>query len=306
MAIGKKVWLNGKIVPEENTRISLFAHTLHYGVGAFEGIRAYRQKSGGGGIFRLKEHLERLLASVKILGLTTPFTLDQLVDGCIEACRSNDFEECYLRPIVYIGDGPLGLGLGKNPPVHVAILTWEWGRYLGEEGIRNGIRVKTSSFIRPHLNSVMTKGKINGQYVTGVLARKEAVADGFDEAIFLDPWGNVAEGSGENIFMVRKGVVKTPPLSSILEGITRETVIEILKHRGVEIQETLFSKDELWSADEVFLTGTAAEITPVVEMDRRTLGTGKPGPITLKIQKDYQNIVQGDLPSYAKDWITTI
>jgi branched-chain amino acid aminotransferase len=310
MARGNQIWFNGKVVPEADARISLFTHALHYGVGAFEGIRAYKQKAGGGGVFRLTEHLERLFESCKILDIKIPYTLEELRSGTKAVCKANGFEECYIRPICYIGDGPLGVNPGTNPPIHVAILNWEWGNYLGDKGIHEGTRLKTSSFIRPHVNSSMTKGKITGQYVNSVLAKREAIACGFDEALLLDAEGYMTEGSGENLFMVKDGVLKTTGLNSILNGITRKTVMEYFRHRGIPIQETRFTRDELWCADEIFLTGTAAEITPVKEIDHRFIGhashLGKPGPITQEIQKAYQEMVHGSLPDYAKGWITPL
>ncbi len=310
MARGNQVWYNGKIVPVENAKISLFTHALHYGVGAFEGIRAYKQTKGGGAVFRLVEHMERLFESCKILDVTIPFTVDQLVRAATDTCRANGFEECYIRPIVFTADGPLGVDPGNNPPIDVAILNWEWGSYLGDKGANEGARLKVSSFIRPHVNSSMTKGKITGQYVNGVLAKREAKLAGFDEALMLDPEGFLTEGTGENLFMVRNGVVKTTPLTSILNGITRLTVIEYFKSQGIPLVETRFTRDELWCADEVFLTGTAAEVTPVKEIDGRSIGKGatlgKPGPITAKLQKDYQALVRGELPELSKNWLTKI
>jgi branched-chain amino acid aminotransferase len=310
MARGSQVWFNGKITPVENAKISLFTHGLHYGVGAFEGIRAYKQKNGGGAVFRLGEHLERLFESCKILDLKIPYTLDELIQATLATCKANGFEECYIRPIVFIADGPLGVNPGTNPPLDVAILNWEWGSYLGDKGINEGARLKISSFIRPHVNSSMTKGKITGQYVNSVLAKREAIASGFDEALLLDPEGYLTEGSGENIFMIKNGVIKTTPLNSILNGITRQTVMEYLTHKGHVVQQARFTRDELWCADEIFLTGTAAEITPIKEIDNRPIGkgasAGKPGPITADLQKAYQEIVHGNLPEYGRHWLTLI
>jgi branched-chain amino acid aminotransferase len=306
MARGSKTWFNGEFIPTEKAQVSLFTHGLHYGTGAFEGIRAYRQKNGGGAIFRLRDHVERLLESVKILSFEIPYSVDELCQASIQVCKKNGFDECYIRPIVFLGDGPLGLNPGVNPPIDVAILSWEWGSYLGDDGILNGIRVKTSSYNRPHVNSVLTKGKITGQYVTGVLAKKEALQQGYDEALLLDPEGFLTEGTGENLFMVKNGIIKTTPLTSILNGITRQTIIQHLREQGYEVQEVLFTRDELWCADEVFLTGTAAEITPVREIDNRKVKDGKPGPITQKVQSDYNAIIRGDVPAYGKDWLTPI
>ncbi len=310
MARGSKVWWNGKVLPVEEAKISLFTHALHYGVGAFEGIRAYRQASGKGAVFRLQEHIERLYESCKIIDIQIPFSPEELVEASLETCRANQFEECYIRPIVYIADGPLGVNPGTHPPIDVAILNWEWGSYLGDQGKNEGTRLKISSFVRPHVNSSMTKGKITGQYVNGVLAKKEAIAAGFDEALLLDPEGYLTEGSGENIFVVKDGRVKTTALTSILSGITRKTVIEYLQSKKYPIEEARFTRDEVWCADEVFLTGTAAEITPVKEIDYRLIGKGnylgKPGPITQDVQKAYQAIVRGELPEFSKRWLTPI
>ncbi len=311
MARGSQVWLNGKILPAEQAKISLFTHGLHYGTGAFEGIRAYKQNKGGGAIFRLEEHMARLHESCKILGLEAPFSVGDLCQAAIDVCKANRFEECYLRPIAYIADGPLGVNPGENPPIDIAILAWEWGSYLGAKGISEGARLKISSYIRPHVNAAMTKGKLTGQYINGVLAKREAVRLGFDEALMLDAEGYLTEGTGENLFLVKGGVVKTTPLTSILNGITRQTVMQFLKPQGLQLVVQRFTRDELWCADEIFLTGTAAEITPVREVDFRLIGTGpnagKPGPVTQKLQKDYQAIIRGDLTlDFAKNWLTPI
>jgi branched-chain amino acid aminotransferase len=307
MARGSKVWYNGKILSAEDAKISLFTHALHYGVGAFEGIRAYKQKKGGGAVFRLTEHLQRLYESCKILDLKIPYTLDELISATLAVCKANEFEECYIRPIVFIADGPLGVNPGTNPPVDLAILNWEWGNYLGDKGINEGARLKISSYIRPHVNSSMTKGKISGQYVNSVMAKREAIAAGFDEALLLDAEGYLTEGSGENLFMIKNGVIKTTPLTSILCGITRLSVMEYFHQKGLKVQETRFTRDELWCADEIFLTGTAAEVTPIKEIDYRMIGAGKPGPITAELQKSYQSIVRGEyVPDYAKSWLTPL
>ena len=310
MARGSQVWFNGKILPVENAKISLFTHGLHYGVGAFEGIRAYKQKKGGGAVFRLEEHLERLFESCKILDLKIPYSIDELIQATLATCKANGFEECYIRPIVFVADGPLGVNPGTTPPLDVAILNWEWGSYLGDKGANEGARLKISSFIRPHVNSTMTKGKITGQYVNSVMAKREAIAAGFDEALLLDTEGYLTEGSGENLFMVKDGVIKTTPLNSILNGITRQTVLEYFAHKGTPVHEVRFTRDELWCADEVFLTGTAAEITPVKEIDYRPIGgkahLGRPGPVAAALQKAFQNIVRGELPEYGRHWLTPI
>ena len=291
----KYIWMDGGLVPFADARVHVLSHTLHYGLGVFEGIRAYRQKGGGGGIFRLTEHLRRLFDSAKMCHIPMPFTADQLASAAVETLRANDFEEAYIRPVVYFGMGAMGLG-ARNNPVHVSIAAWEWGAYMGREGMENGIRAGTSSFTRHHVNANLQRAKVNGQYVNSVLARYEANQNGFDEAIMLDPSGFVAEGTGENLFVIRDGMVKTPPVMNILARITRRTVIEILQHNNIEVQEMLFGRDALYVADEVFLTGTAAEITPIREVDHRTVG--QPGPITRLVQQTYLSGVRGEV-----DWM---
>lgn len=307
MARGAKVWFNGKIIPQEEARISLFTHALHYGTGAFEGIRAYKQTQGGGAVFRLNEHIQRLFESAKILDFKIPYSPAELVQACVDTCKANGFEECYIRPIVFLGDGQLGVYPGDNPTMEVAILVWEWGAYLGDRGIREGARLKISSYNRPQVNSVMTKGKITGQYITGVLAKREAKVSGYDEALLLDKDGYLAEGSGENLFMVKNGVVKTTPLTSILNGITRQTVMEYLAAKGHTVQEARFTRDELWCADEAFMSGTAAEITPIQSVDNRPIGEGRPGKIATQLVQDYAKIVRGELKlDFMKNWWTPI
>jgi len=307
MARGTKVWFNGKIVPTEEAKISLFTHALHYGTGAFEGIRAYKQNAGGGAIFRLEDHVSRLFESAKIMDFKIPFTQKEIIQACIEACKVNGFEECYVRPIVFLGDGPLGVYPGDDPTFEVAILVWEWGAYLGDRGIKEGARLKVSSYARPQVNSIMTKGKITGHYITGVLAKREAKSSGYDEALLLDKDGYMAEGTGENLFMVKNGVVKTTPLTSILNGITRQTVIEYFTHQGLTVKEERFTRDELACADEAFMTGTAAEITPIQSVDNRLIGEGKPGPIASKLVQDYAKIVRGELKlEFMKNWWSKI
>ncbi len=307
MARGSNVWFNGKICAAEDARISLFTHGLHYGSGAFEGIRAYKQASGGGAIFRLEEHIRRLEDSVKIMGFKLRYNLAEIMAACAETCRANQFEECYLRPIAFVDDEALGVYPGEDPKLNLAVLTWEWGSYLGDRGIKEGAKMKISTYIRPHPNSVMTKGKISGQYITGVIAKQEAKRQGYDEALLLDPEGFLAEGSGENLFMVKNGVVKTTPLTSVLNGITRQTVIEYFKNKNVEIVGERFTRDELYCADEAFMTGTAAEITPIQSLDNRIIGAGKPGPVTVQLQADYQKIVRGEMKlPYMKNWWTKI
>ena len=311
MQRGSQVWFNGKIVPAESAKISLFTHTLHYGVGAFEGLRAYAQKDGGGAIFRLTEHSERLIESCKIAGIELPWTVEQINQACVDICKANNFSECYLRPIAFIGDGPLGIYPGENPPIELAILAWVWPAYLGASSVQSGARVRVSSFVRPHVNSTMTKGKISGHYVNSVLAKKEAIQSGVDESLMVDTEGYLTEATGANLFLVKNGVIKTTPLNSILNGITRQTVMQLLESQGHTVKEMRFTRDELWCADEVFLTGSAAEVTPIREIDGRIVGkgdqAGKVGPITSKLQKDFKAITCGELkPEFARNWLTAV
>ncbi|HEY1584246.1 MAG TPA: branched-chain amino acid transaminase [Polyangia bacterium] len=304
-----KIWLDGTLVPFAQAQVHILTHTLHYGVGAFEGIRAYKRPDGKGAIFRLGDHIDRLFGSCHICSMDVPYTREQIVAACLETMRANKMAEAYLRPLVFLGDGELGLGSLGNP-VRVAIAVYEWGAYLGEEGLRRGIRAKVSSFTRGALNSNMSKGKICGQYVNSVLAKREAIKSGYSEAILLDNNGLVAEASGENIFLVRRGKLKTPPLSSaILEGITRDTVITVAREQGLVVEETTFSRDEMYLADEVFFTGTAAELTPVREIDDRQIGAGECGPVTRKLQDAFFEAVKGragqEKPSHP-EWLTFV
>jgi branched-chain amino acid aminotransferase len=304
-----KVWVDGNLVPFAQAQVHVLTHTLHYGVGAFEGIRAYKRADGSGAIFRLDDHIDRLFGSCHICMLDVPFTKKQIADACVETMRANKMLEAYLRPIIFLGDGELGLGSMGNP-VRTVIAVYEWGAYLGEEGLRRGIRAKVSSYTRGGLNSTMSKGKICGQYVNSVLAKREAVKAGYSEAIMLDGNGLVAEASGENIFVVRRGRLKTPPLSSaILEGITRDTVLELAGELGLAVEEATFARDELYLADEVFFTGTAAELTPVREIDDRKIGAGECGPVTRKLQDAYFAAVKGragqEKPTHPH-WLTFV
>ncbi|HEY2743170.1 MAG TPA: branched-chain amino acid transaminase [Polyangia bacterium] len=304
-----KIWLDGTLVPFTQANVHILTHTLHYGVGAFEGIRAYKRPDGRGAIFRLDDHVDRLFGSCHICSMDVPYTRAQIVAACVETMRANKMTEAYLRPLVFLGDGELGLGSTGNP-VRVAVAVYEWGAYLGEEGLRRGIRAKVSSFTRGALNSTMSKGKICGQYVNSVLAKREVMKAGYSEAILLDGDGLVAEASGENIFMVKKGRLKTPPLSSaILEGITRDTVIALARELGLVVEECTFARDELYLADEVFFTGTAAELTPVREIDDRQIGAGECGALTRKLQDAYFEAVKGragqEKPSHP-EWLTYV
>jgi branched-chain amino acid aminotransferase len=295
MAIKKveSIWLDGTLVPWDDATEHLLAHSMHYGVGTFEGIRAYQRSDGRTALFRLREHIERLLDSCAICALDSPFTRDQLMAACVDVVKANKMAAAYLRPLIYLGYGALGLG-SLEPPVRTMVACYEWGAYLGDDGLKKGIKCVISGFTRASSNAVMNKGKICGQYVTSVLAKRLAIKSGFDEALMLDPQGYVAEGTGENIFIVKHGVVRTPPTSSaILAGITRDTAIQLLREHGVEVREEQIARDELYIADEVFLTGTAAEVTPVREIDHRKVGRGEAGPVTRRVQESFFSIVKG-------------
>ncbi len=298
------VWMDGELVPYSQATVHVLTHTLHYGFGVFEGIRAYQRADGTSHIFRLTEHIERLFESAHIIGLEIPFTAPQLEQACIDTLQANALASGYLRPIAFLGSDTMGLG-ALNNRTHVAVGGWAWGAYLGEEGMNRGIRCKISSFNRLHVNVNMVKGKICGQYVNSVIAKREVLKAGYDEAIMLDTQGYVSECTGENLFMVRKGRIITAPFgSSILGGITRDTVLRLARDLGVPVEERLFTRDELYVADEVFLSGTAAEITPVREVDDRQIGPGRPGEITQTISKKFFAILKGDDPDHP-EWRQT-
>ena len=292
------IWMDGKLLPAEQAQVSVLAHTLHYGVGVFEGIRSYEQADGSACIFRLGDHLERLADSARICGLAVPYTSAQLAAACIEVLEAEGLKDGYLRPLVYQDDGLLA-GLGADPPVHVAVAANPWGAYLGEDGLKKGIRVVFSAYRRSGLGSSLPKAKICGQYVLSTLAKREALAMGFHEALLMDDDGCVCEGSGENLFIVKHGVLKTPPTSApILPGLTRATVLHLarcaLEELGLsDIREEDITRGELTVADEVFLTGTAAEITPVREAGGRRIGRGEPGPVTRALQQRFFDVVRG-------------
>lgn len=289
---GKKVWMDGEFVDLEKANVSIMTQTLHYGFGAFEGIRCYKLTNGRSAIFRLKEHVRRLFDGMKILSMEPPFTEEQIYDAHIKTVQVNGFEECYLRPIMYSDIG--SFGLAAINPTRAAIVAREWGAYLGEGALEKGARVRVSSFNRHHVNVGMVQGKLCGQYITSILAKREAIKDGYDEAIMLDMNGYVAECSGENIFTVKDGIIRTPPTTSpILPGITRNTVIQLAKEMNLDIREEKFTRDFVYLCDEVFLTGTAAEVTPAREVDNRKIGFGKPGPVTGRLQKAYFDVVRG-------------
>jgi len=294
--------MDGKLVPWKDASVHVLTHTLHYGLGLFEGIRCYKGKNGSA-IFRLDEHIDRLYDSAHIFQMEMPITRKQMADAIIKTVRANKLDECYIRPLVYIGYDQMGIYV--TGPVRVAIAAWPWGAYLGDEGLKNGIKVKVSSFTRHHVNITMTRAKFTGAYFNSQLAKREAKAAGCDEALLLDPEGYVAEGSGENVFIVRKGVIKTTPLTSILEGITRESVMTLARDMGMQVVEQRFTRDEVYISDEAFFTGTAAEVTPIRELDGRLIGGGKPGPVVKKLQKAFFEVVQGKKPRYKK-WLTPV
>jgi branched-chain amino acid aminotransferase len=299
-----KIWMDGKLVEWRDAKIHVLTHTLHYGCGAFEGVRAYKTAQGTA-IFRLREHTERLFNSAKILRMKIPFTHEQVMEAQRAVVRENNLESGYLRPLTWIGSEKLGVS-PKGNTIHLMVAAWAWGAYLGEEGMRRGIRVKTSSYTRHHVNITMTQAKAVSNYTNSILANTEAVDDGYDEALLLDASGFVSEGAGENIFVIKNGVVYTPDLSAgALNGITRNTVFAICQDLGLKLVEKRITRDEVYIADEAFFTGTAAEVTPIRELDRIELGKGERGPITEKIQAAFFDIVNGRNPKYA-DWLTAI
>ena len=303
-----KIWMDGQMVDWRDAKIHVLTHTLHYGCGAFEGVRAYNAV-GGTAIFRLEEHTERLFNSAKILRMKIPFTPQEVMDAQCAVIRENKLESGYLRPLTWIGDKKLGVS-PKGNTIHLMVAAWPWGAYLGEDGMKRGIRVKTSSYTRHHVNITMIHAKAVSNYTNSILANMEATDDGYDEALLLDPQGFASEGAGENLFVVRKGVVYTPDSSAgALNGITRNTVMAICKDLGIDVKEKPITRDEIYIADEAFFTGTAAEVTPIRELDRIELGkddyVGSRGPITEKIQSAYFDIVNGRNPKYAH-WLTKV
>jgi len=299
---GEKIWMDGELVAWDQATVHVLTHTLHYGLGVFEGIRCYRTASGRSAIFRLAEHVRRLFESAHINLMKVPFAPERIESAVAETLRANRLEEGYIRPLVFIGHGAMGLNPGDNP-IRVAIASWPWGKYLGDEGMERGIRAKVSTFSRHHVNAKMTKGKTCGDYVNSILAKREALLDGYDEAILLDTQGLVAEASGENLFAVRDGALRTPPLTGVLGGITRDAVITLARDKGIPVVEAGITRDELYIADEVFLTGTAAEVTPIREIDRRAIGSGSRGPVTRLLQTAFFDVVTGRDRKYER-WLT--
>jgi branched-chain amino acid aminotransferase len=301
---GKAIWMDGEFVDWDEARVHVLTHTLHYGLGVFEGIRCYRTEDGRSAIFRLPEHVDRLYDSAHINMIDVPFERAVVTEAIRESLPRNGLTEGYIRPLVYVGDGAMGLNPGNNP-IRVAIVAWAWGAYLGQEGLERGIRAKVSTFARHHVNAKMTKGKTCGDYVNSILAKREALLDGYDEAIMLDTAGTVSEASGENLFMVRGGRLFTPPLPTVLDGITRATVVELARDKGIEVVERPITRDELYIADELFLTGTAAEVTPIREVDHRRVGAGRRGPVTEVLQSAFFDVVSGRESKYER-WLSFV
>ena len=297
------IWMDGELVPWREAQVHVLTHTLHYGMGVFEGVRAYEtgEKSA---IFRLKDHTRRLFDSAKIMGMEIPYDEDAVNQAQLDVLRANKLKSAYLRPMAFYGSEGMGLR-ADNLSVHLSIAAWEWGAYLGAENLERDIRIKTSSFTRHHVNISMCKAKANGQYINSMLALREALTDGYDEALLLDTEGFVAEGSGENFFIVRKGVIYTPDLTSSLEGITRSTIMALAADLGLEVRERRITRDEVYICDEAFFSGTAAEVTPIRELDNRPIGSGSRGPITEKLQSLYFETVGGKNNKHA-DWLTNV
>jgi branched-chain amino acid aminotransferase len=301
----KHIWMDGKLVNWDDANIHVLTHSFHYGVAAFEGIRAYKRADGGTYIFRLREHIDRLFDTCKLAILQPEYSREDVMKACGELLKSNSMDEGYLRPMIYMGDGAMGI-YAPNNPCRTTVIAWRWGAYLGEDALKNGIRTKISSFARHHINISLAKAKMSGQYTNSVLAKREAKFGGYDEAIMLDSNGYVSEGTGENLFMIKNGVIYTPDLSSsILEGITRDSIIQLAREAGHTVVEQRITRDQLWLADEVFLTGTAAEVTPVREVDNRTIGAGVRGPITTQLQAKFFDIVRGSDNS-RPNWLSKV
>jgi branched-chain amino acid aminotransferase len=301
----QKIWLDGEMVNWDDAQVHILTHSLHYGIGAFEGIRAYKRANGKTYVFRLPEHIDRLFDTCKMTLLAPKFTREQICAASVEILRVNNMPEGYVRPMIFLGEGAMGI-YAPNNPVRCTVIAWKWGAYLGDEALKSGIRCKISSFARHHINVSLAKAKMTGQYTNSVLAKREAKFGGYDEAIMLDANGFVSEGSGENIFIVKRGVLHTPDLSSsILEGITRDTIIQLAREMGLEVREGRITRDQLWLADECFFTGTAAEITPVREVDNRPIGDGIVGPITKKLQDRFFDVVKGTDTTHS-EWLTAV
>jgi branched-chain amino acid aminotransferase len=297
------IWMDGKMVPWREANVHVLTHTLHYGMGVFEGVRAYKAEKGTA-IFRLDDHTSRLFRSAHILGMEIPFDAETVSQAHIDSVRQNGLESGYIRPMAFYGSEGMGLR-ADNLKVHLSVAAWHWGSYLGEENLTNGIRVRVSSYTRHHVNVSMCRAKANGHYINSMLALQEAIDTGYDEALLLDTNGFVMEGSGENLFIIRDNVVYTPDLTSALDGITRKTAARIIQDEGLELVEKRITRDEIYICDEAFFTGTAAEVTPIRELDNRKIGNGGRGPITEKIQSRYFDAVHGRIPEY-ESWLTYV
>ena len=297
------IWYDGKMVNWRDATTHVLTHTLHYGMGVFEGVRAYKTDKGTA-IFRLKEHTDRLFRSAHILGMKMPYTKEEITEAQKAAVRENNLESAYMRPMAFYGAEAMGIS-AKTLSTHVIVAAWKWGAYMGQDALDNGIRVKTSSFSRHHVNITMCKAKANGNYMNSILAHQEAAQDGYQEALLLDVDGFVAEGSGENIFIVRNGKLYTPDLTSALEGITRDTIVQLATELGIPVIEKRITRDEVYGADEAFFTGTAAEVTPIRELDNRAIGAGTAGPITKQLQTLYFDVVTGKSAKHAH-WLTRV
>ena len=297
------IWFDGKMVPWRDAQIHVLTHTLHYGMGVFEGVRAYKAEQGTA-IFRLEEHTKRLFESAHILGMPMTYDQETINKAQLAAVKENNLDSAYLRPMCFYGSEGMGLR-ADNLKVHTIVAAWEWGAYLGAENMEKGIRIKTSSFTRHHVNITMCKAKANGNYMNSMMALQEAMRDGYDEALLLDVDGFVAEGSGENIFIIKDGVIYTPELTSALDGITRKTLVQLAADEGFDVKVKRITRDEVYVADEAFFTGTAAEVTPIRELDGRAIGSGTRGPITEKLQKHYFDVVHGRIDKY-KHWLSYV
>jgi len=297
------IWYDGQLVPWRDATTHVLTHTLHYGLGVFEGVRAY-DAEGGAAIFRLQDHTNRLLRSAHILQMKIPYSAEELNEATRLTVAENGLQNAYIRPMSFYGSEGMGLR-ADNLETHTVIAAWDWGSYLGEESLEKGLRIRTSSYTRHHVNITMCKAKSNGNYTNSILSLQEARADGYDEALLLDPEGFVAEGSGENIFITRNNVVYTPDLTSALDGITRDTIIHFINELGLKLVEKRITRDEVYIADEAFFTGSAAEVTPIRELDRRTIGDGKRGPITTQLQTMYFDQIHGRRDSHP-EWLTRI
>ncbi|MCQ8895182.1 branched-chain amino acid transaminase [Limnobacter humi] len=297
------IWFDGKLVPWREAQIHVLTHSLHYGLSVFEGERAYKTDKGPA-IFRLKEHTDRLFNSAHIYRMAMPYTREQITEACCDVVRANKLDSCYIRPIAFYGSEKMGVS-PKGAATHVAIAAWPWGAYLGEDGLQKGIRVKTSSYARHHVNVTMARAKFAATYANSILANMEATQDGYDEALLLDVDGFVAEGAGENLFIVKDGAIYEPEIASALVGITRATIISLARDMGLEVKSKRLTRDDIYIADEAFFTGTAAEVTPVRELDNRTIGAGTRGPITEELQKRYFDVVYGRNEKY-EHWLTRV